>query len=168
MELGYTLPLQKQLKVELPPSKPPIDPFFCWAVHTLTVQGRKAVLAMNRDARYSILLYGMKAADWVHLPGLVQNEIKAAILREGLSEYETVRYFTLSGPLKLSTANGTNLIAGLNWAMQTLLQQSSLLDKSRFSQPQVTHIMNDEIYYASEFSKSGTPREFFLDEFRCL
>lgn len=168
MELGYTLPLQKRLKMELPSSKSPIAPFFCWAVHTLTVQGRKAVLAMNRDARYSILLYGMKAADWVHLPGLVQNEIKAAILREGLSEYETVRYFTLSGPLKLSTANGTNLIAGLNWAMQTLLQQSSLLDKSRFSQPQVTHIMNDEIYYASEFSKSGTPREFFLDEFRCL
>ena len=49
MELGYTPPLQKQLKVELPPSKPPIGPFFCWAVHTLTVQGRKAVLAMNRD-----------------------------------------------------------------------------------------------------------------------
>ena len=68
MELGYTLPLQKQLKVELPPSKPPIGPFFCWAVHTLTVQGRKAVLAMNRDTRYSILLYGMRAADWVHLP----------------------------------------------------------------------------------------------------
>ena len=168
MELGYTLPLQKQLKVELPPSKPPIDPFFCWAVHTLTVQGRKTVLAMNRDTRYSILLYGMRAADWAHLPGLLQNEIRAAILREGLSEYEAVRYFALSGPPKRSTAQGSNLVAGLNWTMQTLLQQVSLLDERRFSQPQVTYVMNDEVYYASEFSKSGTPREFFLAGFRCL
>ena len=168
MELGYTLPLQKQLKVELPPSKPPIDPFFCWAVHTLTVQGRKAVLAMNRDTRYSILLYGMRAADWVHLPGLVQNEIKAAILREGLSEYETVRYFTLSGPLKISTVRESDLVTGLNWTMQTLLRYASLLDERLFSQPQVTYIMNDEVYYTSEFSKSGTPRKFFLAGFRCL
>lgn len=168
MELGYTIPLQKRLKMETLPPGPTVAPFFCWAVHILTIQGHKAVLAMNCSTRYCILLYGVRAADWVHLPGLVQNEIKAAILREGLSEYEAVRYFTLSGSLKLSTANGTNLIAGLNWAMQTLLQQSSLLDKGRFSQPQVTHILNDEVYYASEFSKSGTPREFFLAGFRCL
>ena len=155
MELGYTLPLQKQLKVELRPSKPPIDPFFCWAVHTLTVQGRKAVLAMNRDTRYSILLYGMRAADWVHLPGLVQNEIKAAILREGLSEYETVRYFTLRGPLKISTAQGPDMVTGLNWAMQTLLRYAPLLDESRFSQPQVICLMNNEVYCAAEFQNPG-------------
>ena len=168
MELGYTLPLQKQLKMELPPSKPPIAPFFCWAVHTLTVQGRKAVLAMNRDTRYSILLYGIRAADWVHLPGLVQNEIKAAILREGLSEYEAVRYFTLSGSLKASTAQGPDMVTGLNWAMQTLLRYASLLDERLFSQPQVTCVINDEVYYSAEFSKSGTPREFFLAGFRCF
>ena len=168
MELGYTIPLQKRLKMETLPPGPTVAPFFCWAVHVLTIQRRKAVLAMNCGSRYCILLYGVRTADWVRLPRLVENEIQAAILREGLSEYEAVRYFTLSDPLKLSTANGTNLIAGLNWAMQTLLQQSSLLDKGRFSQPQVTYIMNDEVYYASEFSKSGTPREFFLAGFRCL
>lgn len=168
MELGYTLPLQKQLKEELPPSKPPIDPFFCWVVHMLTIQRRKAVLAMNYHSRYCILLYGVKAADWARLPGLVQNEIRAAILREGLSEYEAARYFVLSGPPKLSAAQGSDLVTGLNWTMQTLLLQAPLLDKSRFSQPQVTHIINDEFYYATEFSKSGTPREFFLVGFRYL
>ena len=168
MELGYTIPLQKRLKMEVLPPGPTVSLFFCWAVHVLTIQRRKAVLAMNCGSRYCILLYGVRAADWVHLPGLLQNEIRAAILREGLSEYEAVRYFALSGPLKRSTAQGSNLVAGLNWTMRTLLQQASLLDERRFSQPQVTHIMNDEVYYASEFSKSGTPREFFLAGFRCL
>lgn len=168
MEFCYTIPLQKHLKMAFPLSKPTIDPFFCWAVHTLTVQGRKAVLAMNRDTRYSILLYGIRAADWVHLPGLVQNEIKAAILREGLSEYEAVRYFTLSGPLKISTVRKSDLVTGLNWAMRILLRHAPLLDERLFSQPQVTCLMNDEVYCAAESSKSGTPREFFLAGFRCL
>ena len=168
MEFGYTIPLQKRLKMVFPSSEPTIAPFFCWAVHMLTIQHRKAVLAMNYSTRYCILLYGVRAADGVHLPGLLQNEIKAAILREELSEYEAARYFALSGPLKRSTAQESNLVEGLNWTMQTLLQQASLLDERRFSQPQVTHIMNDEVYYASEFSKFGTPREFFLAGFRYL
>ena len=168
MELSYTIPLQKHLKMETPPPEPTAAPFFCWDVHLLTVQGRKTVLAMNRASRYCILLYGMDPADWKHLPELVQGEIRAAILREGLSEYETVRYFTLSGPLKISTVRESDLVTGLNWTMQTLLRYASLLDERLFSQPQVTYIMNDEVYYTSEFSKSGTPRKFFLAGFRCL
>ena len=168
MEFCYTLPLQKHLKMAFPLSKPTIDPFFCWAVHILTIQHRKAILAMNYSTRYCILLYGVRAADWVHLPGLLKNEIRAAILREGLSEYEAVRYFTLSGPLKISTVRESDLVTGLNWTMQTLLRYASLLDERLFSQPQVTCVINDEVYYSAEFSKSGTPREFFLTRFRCL
>ena len=55
MEFCYTIPLQKHLKMAFPLSKPTIDPFFCWAVHTLTVQGRKAVLAMNRNLMDSLV-----------------------------------------------------------------------------------------------------------------
>lgn len=60
--------------------KPPFSqtaaaPFFCWDIHLLTVQGRKAVLAMNRASRYSILLYGMNGADWKRLPDMIQSEI---------------------------------------------------------------------------------------------
>ena len=168
MEFGYTIPLQKHLKMVFPSSKPTIAPFFCWAVHILTIHHRKAILAMNYSTRYCILLYGVRAADWVHLPGLLKNEIRAAILREGLSEYEAVRYFTLSGSLKTSTAQGPDMVTGLNWAMQTLLRYASLLDERLFSQPQVTCVINDGVYYSAEFSKSGTLREFFLTRFRCL
>ena len=93
---------------------------------------------------------------------------RSAILREGLSEYEAVRYFTLSGPLKISAVQGADLVTGLNWAMRILLRHAPLLDERLFSQPQVTCLMNDEVYCAAESSKSGTPREFFLAGFRCL
>lgn len=57
MEFCYTRPLQRRLTMKPPFSQTAAAPFFCWDVHLLTVQGRKAVLAMNRASRYSILLY---------------------------------------------------------------------------------------------------------------
>lgn len=168
MEFGYTIPLQKHLKMELLPPKTAAASFFCWDIHILTVQSRKAALAINCNSRYSIVLYGMQTADWVHLPELVQKEIRAAILREGLSEFEADRYFALGGPLKICPPHGQNSAAKLNWTMGILLQHLSLLDKSCLSQLRACHVMNDEIYYAAEFSKYGTPRVFFLDGFRYL
>ena len=101
MEFGYTIPLQRHLKIKLPPPQTASAPFFCWDVHLLTIQKRRTALAMNRASRYCILLYGMDTADWKHLPELVQGEIRAVILREGLSEFEAARYFALSGPLNI-------------------------------------------------------------------
>lgn len=168
MEFGYTIPLQRYLKMELLPPKELTAPFFCWDLHILTVQGRKSALAMNRSSRYSILLYGMKETDWIILPELIKHEIKAVILREGLSEFETERYFALGGPLRILLSHGQTTTASLNWAMGALLHRASLLDSRRLSQPRISRIMNDEVYYAAEFSKNGTPREFFLEGFRCL
>lgn len=168
MEFGYTVPLQRYLKMELPPPKERTAPFFCWDLHIQTVQGRKTALAMNRSSRYSILLYGMKETDWKVLPELIEQEIKAVILREGLSEFEAARYFALGGPLRISPSHGKMSTASLNWAMGTLLHRASLLDSRRLSQPRISQVMNDEVYYAAEFSKDGTPREFFLEGFRCL
>nr|WP_325307431.1 hypothetical protein [uncultured Oscillibacter sp.] len=168
MEFGYTIPLQRHLKMRTPSSAKAAVPFFCWDIHLLTIQKRKAALVMNCGSRYSILLYGMEATDWKRLPDMIQSEIRSAILREGLSEFEATRYFTLSGPLRISRPHGPESVSGLNWVIRLLLQQFSLLDDSRLSQLQIAHIMNDEIYHAAELSMRGSPREFFLMGFRCL
>ena len=168
MEFGYTSPLQRHLKMELPPSEKTAAPFFCWDVHMLTIQSRKAALATNRAIRYCILLYGMNTADWKRLPDIMQSEIRAAILREGLSEFVATRYFALSGPLKISRPHGPESVSALNWAMRLLLQHFSLLDDIRLSQLQIAHILNGEIYHAAELSMRGSPREFFLMGFRYL
>ncbi len=167
MEFGYTIPLQKHLKmVELLPQKAETSSFFCWDLHLLTVQGRKAVLAMNCTSRYSILLYDMKETDWPCLTDLVESEIKVAVLREGLSKFEAARYFALGGPLKISPPHGPNSAERLNCAMAALIQQFSLLDESRLSQPRVCHVLNGGTYDAEGFS--GKPIEIFLAGFRWL
>lgn len=164
MEFCYTRPLQKRLNMKPPVPQTAAAPFFCWDIHMLTVQGRKAVLAMNRASRYSLLFYGMNRADWTRLPEMVRDEIRAVILREGLSEFEAARYFALGGPLNISTAHGST--AALNWAMGVLLRYSYLLDAGRLSQPQAAHIINSESYHAAE--RRGSPRDFFLLGFRHL
>ena len=162
MEFGYTIPLQRHLKMRTPSSAKAAVPFFCWDIHLLTIQKRKAALVMNCGSRYSILLYGMEATDWKRLPDMIQSEIRSAILREGLSEFEATRYFTLSGPLRISRPHGPESVSGLNWVIRLLLQQFSLLDDSRLSQLQIAHIMNDEIDHAAELSMRGSPGEFLV------
>ena len=167
MELGYTIPLQKYLNMEEPPPhNAETATYFCWDLHLLTVQSRKAVLAINCNSRYSVLLYDMKDTDWPCLPDLVESEIKVAILREGLSKFEVGRYFALGGPLKISPPHGPNPAERLNCAMAALIQQFSLLDESRLSQPRVCHVLNGGTYDAEDFS--GKPREVFLAGFRFL
>ena len=166
MEFCYTLPLKRWLNMNLPLPRTAAAPFFCWDAHALTVQGRKTVLAMNRASRYSLLFYGMNRADWTRLPELVRDEIRAVILREGLSEFEVTRYFALGGPLNISGARSPKSAAALNWAMRVLLQYSSLLDDKRLSQPQAVHMINGEVYHTIE--QCGSPREFFLLGFRHL
>ena len=167
MELGYTIPLQKYLKIEKPlPQKAETTSFFCWDLHLLTVQGRKAVLAMNCNSWYSILLYDMKETDWPCLPDLIESEIKVAILREGLSKFEVGRYFALGGPQKISPPHGPDPAERLNCAMAALIQQFPLLDESRLSQPRVCHALNGGTYDVEGFS--GKPREVFLAGFRWL
>lgn len=166
MEFCYTLPLQRHLNMNPPLPRTAAAPFFCWDAHALTVQGRKTVLAMNRASRCSLLLYGMNGADWTRLPELIRDEIRALILREGLSEFEAARYFALAGPLNISGARRPKSAAALNWAMGVLLQYSSLLDDKRLSQPQAAHMINGEAYHTAE--QLGSPREFFLMGFRNL
>ena len=168
MELSYTIPLQKHLKMETPPPEPNAAPFFCWDVHLLTVQGRKTVLAMNRASRYSLLFYGMNRADWTRLPELVRDEIRAVILREGLSEFEAARYFALAGPLRIAGAHGARSVTALNWAMGILLRHAALLDGGRLSQPRAAHIMNNTVYHMAGRTGRGSPRECFLLSFQRL
>lgn len=167
MEFGYTISLQKYLKMEKPsPQKTETPSLFCWDLHLLTVQGRKAVLAMNCASRYSILLYDMKDTDWACLSDLLESEIKVAILREGLSKFEAARYFALGGPQKITPPHGPNPAEQLNCAMAALIQQFPLLDESRLSQPRVCHVLNGGTYDVEGFL--GKPREVFLAGFRRL
>lgn len=71
MEFSYTIPLQKYLRTAPPSQKAETASFFCWDLHLLTLQGRKAVLVINCNSRYSILLFDLKETDWPCLPDLV-------------------------------------------------------------------------------------------------
>ena len=160
--------MQKHLKQKALSYGVPLDLRFCWDLHILTIQRRKALLSVNCNSRYAVLLYGLKGGEWKRLPELVQEEVKAAFLREGISEFEIARYFSLSGPAEITRTHGRKPVAGLNRAVDALYAVSPPLDESSLSQPLANLVMNDDICHAAGYTEYGTPREFLLADFKNL
>lgn len=168
MQFGYTIPLQKHLKIKGLPYGEPVDLFFCWDLHIQTILRRKAIVATNCNNRYSVLLFGVKGPDWKRLPELVREEMAEAFYREGLSEFEIARYFTLAGPEEITRTHGRKPVHGLNRAIEMLRWRSPPIDEDHRAQPLANSVMNEELCHVPGYSDYGTPREFLLEDFKRL
>lgn len=160
MQFGYTIPLQKHLKIKTLPYGRPVDLCFCWEIHILTIQRHRAVLAANASSRYAVLLYNVKGADWQRLPELVTEGIRIAFSLEGLSEFDIDRYFTLAGPVEITRTHGRKPVSGLNRAVEYLRLVCPPLDMGTQYQPLASRGMNEELCHAAGYTDYGTPREF--------
>lgn len=168
LQFGYTIPLQKHLKMKAPPCSDSPDFRFCWEVHVLTIFRRKAIIAVNANSRYAVMLYGVKGANRKNLPEVLQREIKAAFVQEGISEFEIARYFQLAGPLEITKTHGPKAVATLNRAVDALCLVSPPLDESSLYQPLASSVMNDDYCHAPGYKDFCTPREFLLRDFQTL
>lgn len=169
MQFGYTIPLQRRLKIPELPYSTSIDLRFCWDLHILTVDRHKMVLVTNCNNRYSVLLY-MKGRNWKQLSELALKEINAAFAQEGLTEFDIARYFSLAGPVELTRTHGRKPVAGLNQAADKLFfsLEHVPLNECNLSQPQLNMEMNTEICHATGYADYGTPRGFLLTDFQSL
>ena len=95
----------------------------------MTIMRRKAVLAVNANNRYTVLLYGVKGADWSHLPELLQDEIKAAWVRDKMPKSKIKKYFSLAGPAEVTKTHGSKAVAAMNGCIY--IMNISGLDRGR-------------------------------------
>ena len=168
MQLGYTIPLQKRLKIKTLSYGDPTDLCFCWEVHILTLMRHQAILAVNASSRYAVLLYSVKGSDWRNLPELVTEGMRTAFSLEGFPESEINRYFTLAGPVEITKTHGRKAVSGLNRAAEYLRWACPPLDMERQYQPLASRGMNEELCHAAGYADYGTPREFLWKDFETL
>lgn len=160
MQLGYTIPLQRHLKMPPPPYGSACDLRFCWELHMLKLSGKASLIAVHASSRYTFLLYHLRPADWKRLPDVFDAELRRCLADEGFSQSGINEYLAQAGEIEITKTHGRRPVAFLNRAVDDLYGIPATLDGSSQRQPQVTHFLNEVVCHAAGYEEYGTARAF--------
>ena len=168
MQLGYTIPLQRHLKIKPPPHGAPCGLAFCWELHVLPLGGRPSLIAAHASSRYTFLLCDLSQADWMALPETFAAQLRFCLEQEGFTQGQVDHYFTLAGQPEITKTHGRRPVAFLNRAVDDLQRLPVTVDTTTQSQPQINHFLNQVICHAAGYQEYGTGRGFLQRDFAAL
>ncbi len=160
MQLGITIPLQKHLKIKTLPYGEQADPFYCWELHMIRLQGKNTLVAINASNRFAIVLWGMKAPQWKTLEEVIRNGIVRGFLSEGYTGQQVNAYFDQAGEICLTKTHGRSPVATLNKMIGYLGFLPIAMDHGELYQMAHCHEINRELCHAAGFTDYGLPVEF--------
>lgn len=138
------------------------SPLFSWHAKVITVNRRKAVVVVNDNNRYVVVLYGLKAKDIRKLNELIVHAIRQTFREEGIKDDVIEQYLETAGAITFSKTKNRTTVARLNKASEVvqifddLLQHESLYQTEigmRVSRHLVTDGDKDYIYPNEEMYK---------------
>ena len=141
MQLGLTWPLQRFLKRSVPYGEP-IHRGLCWDAHCITLHGRRSLLLVHCESRYTCVRYDLSPTDWSHLEYLAWEEIRFGLLEAGIPAKEVTAYLRGAGEIQLTRTHGRREVAFLNRAWEDVLAADLLVDRSNDRQPALNHAVN--------------------------
>ncbi len=161
MQIGITIPLQKQLRLQKPPYGLPEDLFYCWEVHVIRYQGKNTLVAVNANNRFFVMLSGMKNTDWANMKKKVEEAIEAGFAEEGYTKEQIDRYFNLAGEAEITKTHGRKPVAGLNRAIDYLTSIPEEINHEEAFQPfHCKEINQRDLCSPAGFREYGYPSEF--------
>lgn len=113
MNIGCTKKLLDELECK-PSEAKAENPIFSWHANLLTINRRKAVLLINDDSRYPVLLFGMKAANFKMLNKLIVLSIKESFLAEGFSLEIVEKYLNDAGKTTFTRTSNKSVVSTMN------------------------------------------------------
>lgn len=165
MQLGLTIPLQRQLRLHSLPYGLPLDRFFCWDLHVILLRGRSSLLAVHCSSRYTAVLFDMTRAGWDNLAETAVDGIRQSLLSAGISTEDTARYFALSGGPSFTRTHGRREVAFLNRAWDDVAALDGVVNPNCQDQPFLEHAVNGLIRRCAGWEDSASAREFLQRDF---
>lgn len=127
--------------------KPPKEePFFSWSANLLVVNRRRAVVVINDSNRFGFVLYGIRPRDFDRLSEMITAGIYRCLREEGIREAVIDAYLKAAGPLRFSKTAGRTQTARLVKACERVEIFAERLNKDVIYQPEMTHVVNGDLY----------------------
>ncbi|MDD4849560.1 MAG: hypothetical protein PHO10_02540 [Gemmiger sp.] len=142
MQLGLTIPLQKQLKIKSLPYGAPLARRCCWDVHGITLHGQRCLLAVHCSSRYTFTLCGLSVADWRDLPATFLQGMRQSFVAAGIPAAVCARYAAQMGAPQLTKTHGRREVAFLNRAWDDVVALDYAANPGTCCQPLLDAAVN--------------------------
>lgn len=142
MELGLTFPLQRFLKRKPPAYGTEPDRRFCWDLHCIDLRGRKCLLAVHCQTRYTFVRFDIAPFQWDDLATLFREGLAESLAAAGFSPARVEAYLHQAGAVGITRTHGRREVAFLNRAWDDVMSLDTCLDLCAQSQPLLDHAVN--------------------------
>lgn len=158
MLLTYSNDMQKAMEIKVQPSNEN-DKTNTWYAHTLKLNRRNCVIFMNTATRFSMILWGVKAADYKKIDF---KEQLGNLLREYYIDSDIILAYLLDcGDITVAKNTDRAATAQLNRSVIELKYIQDQLDKKSVLQIGASKWLNNRLF--SVEGEYKYPREVFLE-----
>jgi hypothetical protein len=101
-----------------------------WHANIVNIDRRKAVILMNNETRYTVVIYRPKPKDFTRMKELIKDAIITALRMEGIREDVINRYMADAGGIMFSKTANRSMVAKMNNAVHEVEFMQEYLDES--------------------------------------
>jgi hypothetical protein len=163
MQICCTKDLQRELGITAEAGLEGND-LFCWSAHIITINRRKAVLAVNDSNRFGFVLYGLKAKKLKNLKELLLQGIKKCFTDEKIKEEVIEKYLESAGDLTFTKTRGPKYVGRLNKAVEMVKAFSDRIEPGKIYQTDIARRMNDDFVKIDKQSDYEHPHELLIND----
>lgn len=131
------------------------ESFAAWHANLININRRKAIILMNNESRYSVVIYRPTPKDFTRIDKLIKEAIIVALRMEGVDEDVIGRYIDKAGEISFSKTANRSMVAKLNNAVREIEFMMRYLDENSKTQRFISILtgrfiqgsVSDEGYY---------------------
>lgn len=141
---------------------------FCWSAHIITVNRRKAVVAVNDSNRFGFVLYGLKAKELKNPKELILKGIKKCLADEKIKEEVIEKYIKSAGDLVFAKTRGAKYVSRLNKVCEVVKISSDRVNPNEIYQDDITRRMNHDFVKINKQADYEHPHDLLIKDLEQL
>lgn len=104
--------------------------FMAWHANFVSIDRRKAIILMNNETRYSVVIYRPSKKDFSKIKDLIYEAITEALRMEGVRKEVIEAYLAQAGEISFSKTASKSMVAKMNNAVREIEFMQEYLDEN--------------------------------------
>jgi K+/H+ antiporter YhaU regulatory subunit KhtT len=104
--------------------------FMAWHANFINIGRRKAIILMNNETRYSVVIFRPSKKDFSNIKDLIYEAITQALRMEGVSKEVIEAYIARAGEISFSKTASKSMVGKMNYAVCEIEFMREYLDEN--------------------------------------